>query len=74
MSATEIHHFLKSGKLIFTSPANSPVVTYSKIQNRFSRRPRATPMDRFLMKYLNNKYTFTFVKVSKKWYSTFDSL
>ena len=65
MSATEIHHFLKSGKLTLSGPANGPVVTSSKIQNRFSRAPQATPIDRFLMKYLNNKYALTFVKVSK---------
>ena len=39
MSAKEIRHFLKSGKLTLNSPANSPVVTYSKIQNRLSKAP-----------------------------------
>ena len=39
MGATEIHHFLKSAKLTLNGPANGPVVTYSKIQNRFSRAP-----------------------------------
>ena len=65
MSATEIHHVFKYAKLTLNGPANGPMVTYSKIQNRFSREPYATPMNWFLMKYLNNKYALTLVKVSK---------
>ena len=37
MSTAEIQHFLKSGKLTLNTLANSPVVTYSKIQNKFGR-------------------------------------
>ena len=31
-------------------------------------------MDSFMIQYLNNKYTLTFIKVSKKYYLTFDGL
>ena len=50
-------NFLTSGKLALNSPANSPEVTYSKIQNRLSRAPYDTPMDLILMQYINNKCT-----------------
>ena len=51
--------FWTSVKLTLNGPANSSGVTYSKIQNRLSRAPQDTPMDRFLMKYLNNKCALT---------------
>ena len=47
--------FWTSVKSTLNSPANSPEVTYSKIQNRLRRAPQDTPMDRFLMQYINNK-------------------
>ena len=49
--------FWTSVKLTLNSPANGPEVTYSKIQNRLRRALWDTPMDRFLMQYLNNKCT-----------------
>ena len=39
MSTTEMAELFKSGKLTLNGSANGPVVTYSKIQNRFSRGP-----------------------------------
>ena len=47
--------FLTCVKSTLNSPANGPAVTYSKIQNRLSRAPWDTPMDRFLMQYVSNK-------------------
>ena len=47
--------FLTSVKSTLNDPPNSPAVTYSKIQNRLSRPPQDTPMDRFLMQYISNK-------------------
>ena len=40
--------FLTSWQSALNSPANGPMVTYSKIQNRLSRATWDTPMDRFL--------------------------
>ena len=58
--------FSTSEQSALNGPANYWEVTYSKIQNRLSRAQKDTPMDRFLMQYLNNKCTLIFVKVSKK--------
>ena len=62
--------FLTCRKSAPNGPANGPAVTYSKIQNRLSRAPYATPMDRFLMQYLNNKCTLTLHKSLQKLYLT----
>ena len=59
-------------KSTLNSPPNGPQVTYSKIQNRLSRAPLATPMDRFLMQYISNKYALILCESVKKWYSTFN--
>ena len=58
--------FSTSGQSAINGPANDPEVTYSKIQNRLSRAPWATPMDRFLIQYLNNKCTLTLCQCVKK--------
>ena len=47
--------FWTSVKSTLNGPANGPEVTYSKMQNRLRRAPEDTPMDRFLMQYINNK-------------------
>ena len=70
--ATEPRTFSTSGQSAIKGPANSSEVTYSKIQNRLSRAPYATPMDRFLMQYLNNKCALTLCQCVKKWYLTFN--
>ena len=48
-------NFSTSGKLALNGPSNGAEVTYSKIQNRLNRTPQDTPMDWFLMQYINNK-------------------
>ena len=65
-------NFFDMCKLTLHSPANSPEVTYSKIQNRLSRAPWDTPMDRFLMQYISNKCALILCESVKKWYSTFN--
>ena len=47
--------FSTSGQSALNGPANGPEVRYSKIQNRLSRPSYDTPMDWFLMQYINNK-------------------
>ena len=47
--------FLTSWQCALNGPAKSPMVTYSKMQNRLSRVPYDTPMDRFLIQYIKNK-------------------
>ena len=59
-------NFSTSGKSALNGPANGPEVTYSKIQNRLSRAPYDTPMDRFLMQYINNKSTLILHESVKK--------
>ena len=58
--------FWTSIKLTLNGPPNGPVVTYSKIQNRLSRPPYNTPMDRFLMQYINNKCALILCESVKK--------
>ena len=58
--------FLTSHQSALNSPPNSPEVTYSKIQNRLSRAPQDTPMDRFLMQYINNKCALIICESVKK--------
>ena len=46
---------LTSVKSTLNGPPYGPAVLYSKIQNRLSRLPKDTAMDRFLMQYICNK-------------------
>ena len=64
--------FWTSVKSVLNGPPNGSDVTYSKIQNRLSRPHQDTPMDRFLMQYINNKCTLILSETVKKWYSTFN--
>ena len=57
--AAEMSTFWDLGKQHLTGPANDPEVTYLKIQNSLIRAPQATPMDRFLIQNLNNRYALT---------------
>ena len=59
-------------KSTLNGPPNGPQVTYSKMQNRLSRAPKATSMDRFLMQYISNKCALILCESAKKWYSTFN--
>ena len=58
--------FSTSCQLALSGPANGPEVTYSKIQNRLSRAPQDTPMDRFLMQYISKKCTLILYESVKK--------
>ena len=58
--------FLTSVKSALNGRVNGSEVTYSKIQNSLSRAPKDTPMDRFLVPYLNNKCTLTLCESVKK--------
>ena len=58
--------FWTSVKSALNGPPNGPAMTYSKIQNRLSRAPWHTPMDRFLMQYINNKCTLILHESVKK--------
>ena len=58
--------FLTSWQSALNSPPNSPTVIYSKFQNRLSKAPMDTPMDRFLMQYINNKCTLILRESVKK--------
>ena len=46
-------NFLTSQKSALIGPANSQLVTYSKIQTKVYRTPQPTPMDLFLIKSVN---------------------
>ena len=66
--------FLISVKSALNGPANGSEVTYLKIQNRLSRAPR---LHLWTDSWCNTSIIsvlYSFVKVSKKWYSTFDGL
>ena len=58
--------FLTSLQSALNGPANGLEVTYSKIQNRLSRAPQDTPMDRFLIEYMSNKCTLILHESVKK--------
>ena len=59
-------NLLTSGQSALNGTANGSEVTYSKIQNRLSRTPQDTPMDRFLMQYISNKCTLILHESVKK--------
>ena len=62
----KMSNFLTSQKLPLYGPANGQLVTYSKIRIKVSRTPLATPMDWFLVKWVDSEYPLSHRKCPEK--------